>query len=343
MVQLMGDREVISWWRGLGLRLEFRPDELHRICTADACYVALGRYLPRERRRFAEPVILCHGLGANRFTWDFNERYSLARRLAERGFEAWILELRGRSASGPASRISFDLQAEHDVAAALRTVLFATGAKEVTWVGHSKGGLVALAHLARNPSAPIRAIATLGTPLTFTVQKGLKPFAKLIRPAAMLAPAVPISALAKLALVVPPPHWFMRYLIHPENLDADVRRRALMNVGSDVSGGVGRQFLQWIATGRWTSEGGDVDYDKALEATRVPALMIAGTHDLLAPPESMSCARGRYGGPLELLVAGRAEGHREDYGHGDLVLGRHAPEELYPRVLEFLEARSTRF
>jgi pimeloyl-ACP methyl ester carboxylesterase len=337
----MADRELISWWRGHDLRLEFRPDELHRIRTADACQVALGRYLPRGPRRFAEPVILCHGLGANRFTWDFDERYSLARRLAERGFEAWILELRGRGASGPAAQITFDRQAEHDVSAALRTVLGATGAKEVTWVGHSKGGLVALAHLARNPAAPIRAIAALGTPLSFEVQRGLKPLAKWLRPA-MQVPAVPIATLAKLSLIVPPPQWFMRYLIHPENLDPDVRRRALLNVGSDVSGRVGRQFLEWIHTGRWTSEDRVFDYGRALEATRVPALMIAGTHDLLAPPESVVWARGRYGGPLEVMPAGRAHGHREDYGHGDLVLGRHAPEELYPRVLEFLETRSTR-
>ncbi len=325
----------------IDLRLEFRPDELHRICTADACYVALGRYLPRGPRRFAEPVILCHGLGANRFTWDFDERYSLARRLAERGFEAWILELRGRGASGPAAQITFDRQAEHDAAAALRTVLTATGAKQVTWVGHSKGGLVALAHLARNPTAPIRAIATLGSPLTFSVQRGLERFATLVRPV-MLAPSVPIAMLAKVALIVPPPQWFMRYLIYPENIDPLVRRRALVNVGSDVSGGVGRQFLDWLSTGRWTSGDRRFDYGRALEGTRIPALMIAGTHDLLAPPESVTWARERYGGPLEILIAGRAHGHRENYGHGDLVLGRHATEELYPRVLEFLEARSTR-
>ena len=114
-----------------------------------------------------------------------------------------------------------------------------------------------------------------------------------------------------------------------------------MNVGSDVSGGVGRQFLEWISTGRWTSGDGAFQYDRALESMRIPALMISGTHDLLAPPESASWAKGRYGGPMELMVAGQAHGHRENYGHGDLVLGRHAPEELYPRVLEFLEARST--
>jgi pimeloyl-ACP methyl ester carboxylesterase len=313
------------------LRLDFRPDSLHRVATDDGAQIALARYLPRGERRFAEPVILAHGLGANRFTWDFSPRHSLARRLAERGFDAWILELRGRGEAGPARRINFDLQAEHDVASALRCVL-STGAKRVSWVGHSKGAMVALAHLARNPAAPISAIATLGAPLSFAGHQGLESFARFARPA-MVVPTIPISFLAKLALVVPPPNWFMRYLIHGENLEPDVRRRALFNVGADVSAGVAKQFLDWISTGRWTTAGGGFDYQKGLEAMRMPVLMIAGTRDLLAPPDSMAPVLANWAGPHELVLA--------DYGHGDLVLGRDAPDELYPRVVDFLEAHST--
>lgn len=321
-------------------RLEFRPDQLIKVRTDDGCGIALGRYLPRGSRRFAEPVVLCHGLGANRFTFDLTERYSLARRLAERGFEAWILELRGRGASGRAHQSSFDHQVEHDVTAALRTVL-STGAKHVLWVGHSKGGLLAMGHLGRTPTAPIKAIAAIGSPVSFAVQKGLRPFAKVVKPL-LAAPAVPIENLAKLALWVPPPGWFMRYLARPENLEPEVRKLALMNVGADVAGGVGRQFLQWIASGRWRSSDERFDYERGLQAVKAPTLLLAGTHDLLAPPESVAHAAKSLGGPTTVLTAGRAHGFREDYGHGDLMLGRHAPEELYPRVIAFLEAHATR-
>jgi hypothetical protein len=30
-------------------------------------------------------------------------------------------------------------------------------------------------------------------------------------------------------------------------------------------------------------------------------------------------------------------GDKADYGHIDLLVGRHAPEEIYPEVLDFLE------
>lgn len=327
---------------GIGgeLRLEFRPDQLLRVATQDGAHVVLGRYLARGQRRFREPVILCHGLGANRFTFDFGGRHTLARQLAERGFEAWILELRGRGLAGAAKGSSFDRQVEHDVGTALRTVLAAGGAKEALWVGHSKGGMLALAHLAKHPRAPIRALATLGSPTSFTEQTALKPFARVVRPL-LSAPAVPIEKLSKLALVVPPPDWFMRYLVHPENLEPEVRRRALANVGADVAGGVGRQFLGWIQQGRWTSEDGQVDYAAGLRNVAAPALLIGGTRDLLSPPSSAHHAAKWLAGAVETVTAGRESGFREDYGHGDLVLGRHAPEEIYPRVIQFLERRAS--
>src|SRR3954470_21859465 len=115
-------------------KLPWNPDSLHRAATADGAHVALGRYHPRGQRRFAEPVVLCHGLGANRYDLDFDERYSLARHLAGRGFEAWVLELRGRGHASPPGRYNFDAQAEHDVRAALKTVL-AAGAARALWVG----------------------------------------------------------------------------------------------------------------------------------------------------------------------------------------------------------------
>lgn len=342
---------LASWWFRVGTRLTalpfgfrehvltFRPDELHRVRTDDGATIAMGRYLPKGERRIEEPVILCHGLGANRFTFDLTERYSLARRLAERGFEAWILELRGRGEAGRSPSCSFDRQVDFDATAALRTVL-ATGAKGVLWVGHSKGGLVALAHAGKNVDSPIRAIAALGSPTSFEYQRRLKPFARVVRPL-LAAPAVPIQHLARVAMWVPPPAWFMRYLVAVENLEPDIFKKALVNVGSDVSGGVGRQFLRWISSGSWRSLDETHDYTRGLQNIRAPTLLLGGTADLLAPPDAVAAAGKHLAGPVELIIAGRHTGFAVDYGHGDLMLGRSAPDELYPRVIEFLERCGT--
>jgi len=311
---------------------------VHRVPTDDGAAIALGRYLPRGPRRFKEPVVLCHGLGANRFNLDFDERYSVARYLARRGFETWVLELRGRGLAGPANVISFDAQAEYDVRAALRTVR-AAGADQVTWVGHSKGGMLMYAHLARNPQAPVRALVGLGTPATFTAQPGLGKFIETVSPLLELKSVPMQKVLGSLAWWGPPPGPITRYLAHTANVDPEVLKRAMANCASDLPGGVARQFAGWIQSGRFDALDG-FDYRAHMGNVRIPLLLVGGSRDLMAPPAAVRAAQAHVAGPVTWRELGRAHGFREDYGHGDLVLGRHAPDEVFPVIAEFLEAHS---
>ncbi|WP_225412692.1 alpha/beta hydrolase [Stigmatella hybrida] len=322
------------------LTLTFRPDELYRVPTDDGAAICLGRYHPRGERRYAEPVILCHGLGANRFHMDFDEHYSLARHLARAGFETWVLELRGRGLAGPSGDFTFDDQAEHDVRAALRTAL-STGAKEVLWVGHSKGGLMLYAHLARNPQAPVRAAVALGSPFTFAVQPGLRLFIQRIEPLLRLK-MIPTRRVAGLAFFGAPPGPLTRYMMLAANMETEVVKRALANVPSDISGGVARQFARWVSTNAFTSYDGGFDYRVPLAGARMPFLLLAGNKDLLAPPLAVARAQEYLGGPVKLVIAGRDHGFAEDYGHADLVLGRRAPDEIFPLLETFLSAHATR-
>ncbi|MBJ6760311.1 alpha/beta hydrolase [Corallococcus sp. M34] len=322
------------------LTLSFRPDELYRVPTDDGAAIALGRYHPRGERRHAEPVILCHGLAANRFHLDFNEHYSMARALARAGFETWVLELRGRGLAGECGDFTFDDQADYDVRAALRTVL-STGAKQVLWVGHSKGGLMIYAHLAKNPQAPVRAAAALGSPFTFAVQPGLRSFIRRMEPLLSLK-AIPTRRITGIALLGAPPGPISRYLMLAENMEPEVIRRAMANVPSDISGGVGRQFARWIVTNQFTTHDGSFDYRPPLAQVRIPFLLLAGSRDLLAPPMAVARAKEHLGGPVKFLVAGRAHGFGADYGHADLILGRRAPDEIFPLVEAFLSSHATR-
>jgi pimeloyl-ACP methyl ester carboxylesterase len=321
------------------LTLSFQPDELYRVPTDDGAGIALGRYHPRGERRHAEPVILCHGLGANRFHLDFDERYSLARYLARAGFETWVMELRGRGLAGACGEATFDDQAEHDVRTALRTVL-STGAKRVLWVGHSKGGLTLYAHLARNPQAPVAAAVVLGSPFTFAVQPGLKRFVQRVEPLLRLK-VIPTRRITGIALFGAPPGPLSRYMMLASNMEPEVVRRALANVPSDVYGGVVRQFAHWIRTDSFCSQDGTC-YRKPLAEVRLPVLLVAGSKDLLAPPLAVARAQEHLGGPVKLMVAGRGHGFAEDYGHADLILGRRAPDEIFPLVEAFLSAHATR-
>jgi hypothetical protein len=47
-----------------------------------------------------------------------------------------------------------------------------------------------------------------------------------------------------------------------------------------------------------------------------------------------------WGGEKEYWNAGREAGLSADYGHSDLIFGLRAPEEIYPRVVQWLRAHS---
>ena len=72
---------------------------MHFVTTADGWRLARAPYPPlgASRRRF--PVLLCHGLGANRCSFDLGSDPSLAVYLARLGFDVWCLELRGHGRS----------------------------------------------------------------------------------------------------------------------------------------------------------------------------------------------------------------------------------------------------
>lgn len=323
------------------LTLPWTPDDLYRVPTPDGATIALGRYHARGERRFTTPVVLCHGLGANRYDLDFNERYSLARFLARRGFETWVLELRGRGMAGKPVEATFDDQARDDVGTALRTVLSANTAKDALWVGHSKGGMVAYAHLARLPGAPIRAVVTLGTPVSFEHQPGVKQFLRAVAPAFGLS-RIPVRLATRVVAPFGLPPWPIGpYLANAENMEPQVVRQAIANVTADILGGVARQFQRWISTGRLDGEDG-FDYRAGLKDVKVPVLLMAGIKDLLAPPKTVEPARALLGGPVEYVLLARSHGFSADYGHGDLTLGRSAPDEVFPRVAEFLERHAER-
>ncbi|MGV3620940.1 MAG: alpha/beta fold hydrolase [Archangium sp.] len=319
--------------------LRFEPDQLYRVPTSDGSAIALGRYAPRGERRFAEPVILAHSLATNHFNLDFDERYSVARILARRGFETWVLEVRGHGLGGSAAGATFDTEAEHDVSAALKTVT-STGAPGVFWVGHSRGGLLAYAHLARNPTAPIRAIATLGSPLSFPPQSGVQRTLSSLS-ATLKLPLLPLQLGAKAWPLGLPPNPVGKYLLREDNVDPVVIRQSLSYMVADISGGVLRQFARWSLNGTFDGEDG-FDYRSNMKRIGVPILSIAGEHDFLVPPSSAHDVKNLVSGPVELISASRREGFTTDYGHGDLVLGRRAPDEIAPRIAEFFERHGTR-
>ena len=112
------------------------------------------------------------GCASNAYTLDASPRYSLARHLAARGRDAWIVESRGVGFSRPWARrrdwtdaetgaprqhapawgdFDFDTYAREDLPAAAAYVSAVTGSEALDAVGHSMGGMLLAAMAASGP------------------------------------------------------------------------------------------------------------------------------------------------------------------------------------------------
>jgi len=319
-------------------------DEVHFARTADGWRLALHRH-----RGDGSPVILCGGYACNRHFVDYDERYSLARFLARGGFDAWVLELRGRGLSHPGPGCqhpqswTFDDLVRFDVPAAVDHVAAVTQ-RRLAWVGHSMGGMVLYAHLGLNPDPehPIVAGVTIASPIGFArVASELSrwlghfllglPFPDMIHQRWVLTALWSVLSNSS-ALSIG---------MNPENVERAVIGDALRRFIGNVPRAKLRQFAQWTIEGVFCSADGRVDYRAGLRHVTTPLLLVAGSADRLATPESVRGALAYLeAAPASYLEFGRAHGHRFDYGHVDLILGRAAPEEVFPVVARWLATQT---
>ena len=311
-------------------------------------HIALIHCEPAHRR-FRDPVLLCHGLAANRFNMDFfddgtgSDRRSFARYLARAGFDTWILETRGHGyASVPrGAHYDADDEVSQDVPAAMEAVLDQTGAERLIWVGHSWGGLLQVLFQARGHRLVDRVagVVVLGSPGTLSVQNNLQWVRSagrvLVR---MLRYGIPLRAIAHLSMpVVPILAWLVR-TVRPRQalMETPFLLRLFASLAEDIPRSWLEKSLAWAETGGFPEEG-------RFGQIRVPMLLIAGSNDMIAPPAAVKYLADRVGsGDVTFRTMGRADGCTVDYGHGGLLVSREAPDEVYPVVRAWLAARARR-
>jgi pimeloyl-ACP methyl ester carboxylesterase len=316
-------------WR---LRAPPREDELLRARTRDGWELAIGRCRPRGPARRL-PVLLVHGIAMNRQAFEFGvPPYALAAHLAGAGFDCFSLDLRGhgdsrRRARGAPRRWNLDTYLFEDLPAAFDAVRAATGAAQVLYVGHSQGALLGLAAAGLHRER-LAAVVALAAPAHFDVQERVKQLVRWKYPlrGAFTRP---------IARMVAPftGYWHPRpaeLAINLRNVEPRVYRRLMANAIENMNPGVLAQFEAFVEEDSFRSMDGKVDYRALLETCRQPALFVAAERDGLAPPAVVQAAYRRWGGPKRYVVFER------DYGHTDLLLGRRAPEVVYPAVRDFL-------
>lgn len=319
-----------------------RADQIHRVECSDGVRLSLKRFLPRPgapRRNL--PVICVPGLGADSHNFDAPGPWGLAPAFAEQGYDTWVVDLRGtglsRVPSGRWRDIHFDDFVCHDLPAVEEHVCRTTGAEEMLWIGHSMGGMALYASLASGRGRRMRAAITLGSPVGFPQGWDCVPVFRRVH---FLADHIPglhvrraLRLLTPLCLTsrdIASQNWAVR-----ENVDVALCRKLLYAAVQDVPRGLALQFRDWIHNDAFRSVDLSVDYRARMAGARTPVLVVCGPEDRLGVPGSVARARDLLPNH-EWLELSRAEGFSTDYGHIDMVFGRRAPEEVFPRFFEFL-------
>jgi pimeloyl-ACP methyl ester carboxylesterase len=322
------------------------PDEIHFAATADGWRLAVTRYRPQDGpgRAAGEPVLLVHGLAANRHNLDLTDERSLARYLQGRGHDVWLIELRGRGLSTRPRLFSgvhydwcFDEYAERDLPAAAATVLRATGAARLHLIGFSTGALASYAWLADpHRQIEIGSLVSIGGPTSFKrLSKALS--GRLIRSVRFLRHRWLMRVMAPLAGYFHPSP--LQIIHNPENTDGPTQRRAMVNMIANFSRNELLQYSDWILNDVFRSIDHRRDYRGELARICVPALFLAGARDVFAPPDAVKAAFDAVASAdKQFQICSRAQGMRVNYGHFDLVIGREAPGEIFPMIARWLDA-----
>lgn len=310
--------------------------------TADGWQLAISHYRdnglnPAHRRH---PVLLCHGLGANRLLFDIDRQHSFAAWLLEQGYDVYAVDLRSHGLSEKPGQAAdkhwdwgFNAYCDADIPAAIDAVLADAGASALHFVGHSMGGILLYCHAAQSDPRIVSGIA-IAASLDYSGHPSI--FHGLSRLVALthIAPSMPLhwSSLAGSVAATLGRRFMSRALVNPSNVDRQVYRRLTANLLHPISSRLLRD-MQHFVSGKGLQSSRHACYRQQLQhkGYAFPILSLSGTADAQCPPASAA----RFG--TRHQVFGRAYGQRHDYGHLDLIMGKHARKETWPCMGAWLD------
>lgn len=295
-------------------------------------------------------VLLVHGYGQNRYAWHLPSR-SFVNHLANAGFDVFNLDLRGqgRSRKFGAPRPSVLAEyIEEDLPRAFEEVRRLSGRDDMFLVGHSLGGLISYA-AAPFAAQSIRGLVTIGSPFHFTQGSGiLRFFAQVVStldkagiqvgntslPLRMLGRSM--SALR--GYLESPLYPFKLRGWHAGAIEPEILAEHLKYAFDIASVPVMLTMFRWSSGafgGKVSGKSDGLSYAERFERCTMPLLVIAGTGDDLAPPDSVE--------PAYLLSRSPDKSYRElPLGHIDLLVGRDAPKTTWRMVERWIGERAAR-
>jgi pimeloyl-ACP methyl ester carboxylesterase len=217
-----------------------------------------------------------------------------------------------------------------------------TGKDRVNWVGHSLGGMLMFAFLETSPEAGrVANLVGMGSTIAIaeTPQSGMLRASKGLRLLSTVASPGRLGRPLRFARF-PGLDRIDQFYYTSANVDKTTVKRFYGYTLEDTGPGALKQLEPYLEFGRFVSADGAIDYVAGLPRVSTPTLMIAGDADVMSDVASTVLTFKALGAvDKSLLRFGRAEGHVADYGHCDLVWSRYAPREVFPPLIDWLDAR----
>lgn len=334
---------LLAWAFGRCYKIERRPDVIHYVKTADGWNLALSRYgaVKEKGRKKRLPVLLCHGLSGNHHNWDISERLSVARTLAAAGYEVFALDLRGSGYSDRPRWFSprrwdwdFDTHLIYDIPAAVDKVLAVTGAKQLHYIGHSMGGMLAYAFLQTDLAAKIKSAVILASPGRLD---NYQPALKLL-PLLKLFPVIHLGVFSKFGAPLGELWPGLARAVGNLDLPRGHVALAMANTVENVPRPLFLQFARFAGKDRLILKDG-TDVTAGLSKIKTPMLFLVGSSDKTIAPETVKEVHDAVRSEKKAFhILGPEHGHQAEYGHQSVQFGRYADREAYPVILNWLAA-----
>lgn len=314
--------------------------------TSDGCKLSALHFKP-DFKRYEYPLVLCHGLTSTEYAFDLGERRSLARYLAERGFDVYVVNLRGRGEgySVPSKikkngwRMTDYLR--YDVPAIISGVLSESGSKRLIWIGHSMGGILAFWHEAIRSDERLAGIVAIASPASL---RAMNEYAKNLADYCPLLPCcgvLPTSAPAKVLAPFAQFGRFSEWVSDTSDFPQEVEALYIYNSVADISVKELKDFCNALERGEFVDRRTGFVLRENLHKVKKPILVIAGSGDNLASPHNVYPFYSLSSSDDKTWVEfGTKNGFSHNYGHGDILLGDHAYDEVFPVIADWLKKRN---
>ncbi|MCV4344249.1 alpha/beta hydrolase [Pseudomonas capsici] len=259
------------------------------------------------------PVILLHGSFSNRRFWYSPKGIGLGPFLARAGYDVWIAEMRGHGLSARNQdyrRNRVADYARYDLPAIAAFVREQSG-QVPHWLGHSLGGTTLAAALGGQylGSESAASVGLFGS----QISRSYWP------------------------LKIPPVQWTGRLLLKPfEHISGPRLKRG----PEDEPIGVLLESMRWHGLfGRFGDR--DSNWWTGLASVEVPVLAVAAVGDHQDPVWACKMLFDQFGSQQrQFLCLGREHGFNEDFDHVRMLVSKGAQQQVWPRVLDWLQERS---